>query len=53
MKTISQAPYQRAAKVIPDGVTNPVRFFDPHQLYAKKPCGSKLVDFEDRLYSDL
>ena len=38
--------------MIPRGVTRPFRFFDPHPFYTKKAYGGKLLDFEDRLYSD-
>jgi glutamate-1-semialdehyde 2,1-aminomutase len=38
--------------VIPGGVTRSFRYFEPYPFYAKKAYGSKLVDFEDRVYSD-
>lgn len=52
VKRISQELYERAAKVIPGGVTRPIRYFDPSPFYAKKAYGSKLVDFEDNVYTD-
>jgi glutamate-1-semialdehyde 2,1-aminomutase len=38
--------------VIPGGVTRSFRFFDPHPFYGKRAYGSKLVDQEDRVYTD-
>ena len=38
--------------MIPGGVTRSFRFFDPYPFYAKKAYGSKLVDLEDREYTD-
>ena len=52
VKTISQELYQRALKVIPGGVTRSFRFFDPYPFYGKKAYGSKLVDQEDKVYTD-
>jgi len=52
VKPISQDLYERAAKVIPGGVTRALRYFDPYPFYAKKAFGSKLLDFEDNVYSD-
>jgi glutamate-1-semialdehyde 2,1-aminomutase len=52
VKTISQELYQRAIKVIPGGVTRSFRFFEPYPFYGKKAYGSKLVDQEDRVYTD-
>ncbi len=52
VKTISEQWYQRAVKVIPGGVTRSFRFFDPYPFYCKKAYGSKLVDQEDRVYTD-
>ena len=52
VKTISEQWYQRAVKVIPGGVTRSFRFFDPYPFYGKKAYGSKLVDLEDRVYTD-
>lgn len=52
MKIISRELYERAVKVIPGGVTRPFRFFDPYPFYAKRAYGSKLVDFEDKVYTD-
>ena len=51
-KLISESLYKRAVKVIPGGVTRPLRYFAPYPFYAKKAHGSKLVDFEGRTYSD-
>ncbi len=52
VETISKELYERASKVIPGGVTRPFRFFDPYPFYAKRAYGSKLVDFENREYTD-
>jgi glutamate-1-semialdehyde 2,1-aminomutase len=52
VKTISQELYQRAVRVIPGGVTRSFRFFEPYPFYGKKAYGSKLVDQEDRVYTD-
>ncbi|MGD0550981.1 MAG: aminotransferase class III-fold pyridoxal phosphate-dependent enzyme [Candidatus Bathyarchaeia archaeon] len=52
VKTISHELYQRALKVIPGGVTRSFRFFEPYPFYGKKAYGSKLVDQEDRVYTD-
>ncbi len=51
-KTISEDLYERAVKVIPGGVTRPLRYISPYPFYAEKAQGSKLVDFEGRTYSD-
>jgi len=52
VKTISQELYERAVKVLPAGVTRPLRYYAPFPFYAKKAYSSKLVDFEDNVYSD-
>jgi len=44
--------YERATRVIPAGVTRPLRYFEPYPFYAKKAYGSSLVDFEDNVYAD-
>lgn len=49
---MSKELYDRAVKVLPNGVTRPFRFFDPYPFYGKKAYGSKLVDVEDRVYTD-
>lgn len=51
-KIISQELYERAVKVIPGGVTRPLRYFAPYPFYAEEAQGSKLVDFEGNTYSD-
>ena len=51
-KIISEEFYERAVKVIPGGVTRPLRYFAPYPFYAEKAQGSKLVDFEGNAYSD-
>jgi glutamate-1-semialdehyde 2,1-aminomutase len=51
-KITSESLYERAVKVIPGGVTRPLRYFDPYPFYAKKAHGSKLVDFEGKSYTD-
>lgn len=51
-KSISVGLYERAVKVIPGGVTRPLRYIDPYPFYAEKAHGSKLVDFEGKVYSD-
>ena len=48
----SEELYKRAFKVIPGGVTRPLRYFAPHPFYAERAEGSKLVDFEGNTYSD-
>ena len=52
VKPKSEALYDRAVKVIPGGVTRPLRYFDPYPFYAHKGQGSKLIDFEGNVYSD-
>jgi len=52
VKPKSEALYDRAVKVIPGGVTRPLRYFDPYPFYARKAEGSKLIDFEGNVYSD-
>ena len=42
-KTISEDLYERAVKVIPGGVTRPLRYIAPYPFYAEKAQGSKLV----------
>jgi glutamate-1-semialdehyde 2,1-aminomutase len=49
---MSKELYDRAVRVLPNGVTRPFRFFEPYPFYGKKAYGSKLVDFEDRVYTD-
>ena len=49
---MSKELFERAVKVIPGGVTRSFRYFDPYPFYAKKAYGCKLVDLEDRVYSD-
>jgi len=51
-KVISKELYERAVKVIPGGVTRPLRYFAPYPFYAEKAEGSRLVDFEGNVYSD-
>lgn len=51
-KVISEEFYERAVKVIPGGVTRPLRYFAPYPFYAEKAEGSRLVDFEGNTYSD-
>lgn len=50
--TNSKEWYEHAIKVIPAGVTRPFRFFEPYPLYIKKAYGCKLIDVEDREYTD-
>jgi len=52
VKVISEELYERAVKVIPGGVTRPLRYFAPFPFYAEKAQGSKLADFEGNTYSD-
>ena len=52
VQTISKSMYERATRVIPAGVTRPLRYFEPYPFYAKKAYGSSLVDFEDNVYAD-
>ena len=49
---MSKELYDRAVKVLPNGVSRPFRYFDPYPFYAKKAFGSKLVDLEGRVYTD-
>jgi len=51
-KIISEELYERAVKVIPGGITRPLRYFAPYPFYAEKAQGSKLMDFEGNTYSD-
>ena len=51
-KISSENLYERAVKVIPGGVTRPLRYFTPYPFYAKKAHGSKLLDFEGNSYTD-
>jgi glutamate-1-semialdehyde 2,1-aminomutase len=52
VKEIAVDLYSRATIVLPAGVTRPLRYSDPCPFYAKRAYGSKLVDFEDRVYTD-
>jgi len=49
---MSKEFYDRALRVLPNGVTRPFRFFEPYPFYCKKAYGSKLVDLENRIYTD-
>ncbi len=51
-KTTSQELYERAVKVIPGGVTRPLRYFPPYPFYVEKAEGSRLFDFDGKTYSD-
>lgn len=51
-KTKSEELYERAVKVIPGGVTRPLRYFSPYPIYAERAHGSKLVDFDANTYTD-
>jgi glutamate-1-semialdehyde 2,1-aminomutase len=52
VKITSEELYERAVKVIPGGVTRPLRYFAPYPFYVKRARGSKLVDFEGRSLID-
>jgi glutamate-1-semialdehyde 2,1-aminomutase len=56
MSTVnSKHLFERACKVLPEGVSSPVRgprYFKPYPIYMKKAQGSKLFDVDENEYVD-
>ncbi|MFW6194126.1 MAG: glutamate-1-semialdehyde 2,1-aminomutase [Halobacteriota archaeon] len=48
----SRQLYEEAVKLMPGGVSSPVRFVKPFPFYAKRGKGSKIVDVDDNEYID-
>jgi glutamate-1-semialdehyde 2,1-aminomutase len=48
----SQAFFERAKKILPGGVSSPVRAFAPYPFFVKRAVGSKLFDVDGRVYID-
>ena len=48
----SENLFQRAVKVIPGGVTSPVRFFKPYPFFVSSGAGSKIVTADHETYLD-
>lgn len=50
--TRSEQLYNRAKKVMPGGVTSPVRFYEPYPFFAASARGSKLVTADHKTLTD-
>lgn len=50
--TRSEQLYNRAKKVMPGGVTSPVRFYEPNPFFAASARGSKLVTADHKTLTD-
>ncbi|MBS7633638.1 aminotransferase class III-fold pyridoxal phosphate-dependent enzyme, partial [Candidatus Bathyarchaeota archaeon] len=48
----SKTLYERAQKVLPEGVSYRIRFFDPYPFYTARSKGSKLYDVDGNEYVD-
>ncbi|MEM0332230.1 MAG: glutamate-1-semialdehyde 2,1-aminomutase [Archaeoglobaceae archaeon] len=48
----SQELYEEALKLMPGGVSSPVRAFKPHPIYIEKAKGSKIYDVDGNEYID-
>jgi glutamate-1-semialdehyde 2,1-aminomutase len=48
----SKALYERARKVLPEGVSYGIRYFEPYPFYTKRAKGSKLYDVDGNEYID-
>lgn len=52
-KTVkSKELHQRALKVLPGGVTYPIKYWDPYPIYATKAEGCRLWDLDGNCYID-
>jgi len=49
---MSKLLYERAKKVMPGGVSSPVRSFEPYPFFTEKAKGSKLYDIDGNVYID-
>ncbi len=52
MNDVSKGMFQRAKKVLPGGVSSPVRAFSPYPFYAERAEGSKMWDVDKNCYID-
>ncbi|MEM2272343.1 MAG: aminotransferase class III-fold pyridoxal phosphate-dependent enzyme, partial [Archaeoglobaceae archaeon] len=48
----SKELYNEAIKLMPGGVSSPVRAFKPHPFYVSKAKGSKLIDVDGNEFID-
>jgi glutamate-1-semialdehyde 2,1-aminomutase len=48
----SKGLFNLAKKVIPSGISSPVRYFEPYPFYVKKSQGSSLWDEDGKKYTD-
>jgi len=48
----SKSLFETAKKVIPSGVTSPVRYYEPYPFFAKKAQGSSIWDVDGNRYVD-
>ena len=51
-RTRSQALFEQAKKLMPGGVSSPVRAFQPYPCYIKSGKGSRITDVDDNQYID-
>jgi len=49
----SREIFERSRKVLPGGVTYPLRYFKPYPIYVKRAKGVKVWDVDDNEYLDL
>ncbi len=48
----SRRLFLRAKKIIPSGITSPVRFYDPYPFFVKKANGNTIWDVDGKNYLD-
>src|SRR2546422_8739679 len=48
----SERLFSRARRVIPSGITSPVRYYDPYPLFVSKADGSIIWDVDGNRYID-
>ncbi|MCD6443979.1 aspartate aminotransferase family protein [Candidatus Bathyarchaeota archaeon] len=48
----SKRLYERAARLIPGGISHNIRFYPPYPLYTVKAKGSRLWDVDGNVYTD-
>ena len=48
----SEALFEQAKKLIPGGVSSPVRAFQPYPCYIRSGKGSRITDVDDNEYID-
>jgi len=49
----SKELFERSRKVLPGGVTYPIRYFKPYPIYIKKAKGTRVWDVDENEYLDL